>query len=44
MVQDIGMGAADPRGHGLQRHGLGAKLDQQFARRLQCNAATFDLR
>jgi hypothetical protein len=32
MVQQVGMGAVDPRCHRLQRHRLRARLDQQVAR------------
>ena len=41
MMQEIGVGAADPRAHGLQRHRLRADLDQQLAGRLHRGGARF---
>ena len=39
MVEKIGMGTIDPARHGLQRHGLRSRLDQQRARGLHGGAA-----
>ncbi len=41
MVEEVGVGLADFRGHGLQRHRLGAMRDQQPARRLERGGAAF---
>jgi len=43
MVQDVGMGAADAQRHGLERHGLRAQFDQQFARGDESCGSAFGL-
>ncbi len=41
MVEQIGVGLADLRRHGLEGHRLRAVLDQQPARRLERGGAAF---
>ena len=41
MVEQVGVGAADPLGHRLQRHRRGAFADQQVARGLDRGGAAF---
>ena len=43
MVQQVGMGAPDSRGNGLECHRLWPQLDQQRARRLERGKAAFFL-
>jgi hypothetical protein len=41
MMEQVGMGAADLRGDGLERNGLRPLLEEKQPRRFECGGAAF---